>query len=159
MDRLSEKLAKAAGVAGRISSKIEARADILIAREGDLEKRTEQVFSPHEGILADAEKGLDAVERQLALLSNDPLGSSGGSPEVEQFVTVPGGSRCLKCARRPFRDPHTNRRDGREICRLRRTGMVRTWPVRQGVRTRPGQAARSGEAVRCPPRLRFAASG
>src|SRR4051812_48329990 len=92
MDRLSEKLTRAAGVAGRISSKIEARADTLIAREGDLEKRTEQVFSPHEGILADAEKGLDAVERQLALLSNDPLASSGGSPEVgqEPVATFPG---------------------------------------------------------------------
>src|SRR5258708_28485309 len=51
MDRLSEKMAKAAGVVGRISSKIEARADSLIAREGALEQRTDQVFTPHESIL------------------------------------------------------------------------------------------------------------
>src|SRR6266403_2815734 len=81
MDRLSEKMAKAAGVVGRISSKIEARADSLIARESALEQRTEQVFTPHESILDDAEKGLDAVERKLALLSNDPLQASGSSPE------------------------------------------------------------------------------
>ncbi len=67
MDRLSEKMAKAAGVVGRISSKIES-------------------------ILDDAEKGLDAVERKLALLSNDPLQASGSSPEVEQkpSATFPG---------------------------------------------------------------------
>lgn len=81
MNRLAEKLAKASGVAGRISTKIEARADSLIAREGELEQRTEQVFSPHEGILADAEKGLDEVEASLRLMSNGaPLELSSDSP-------------------------------------------------------------------------------
>lgn len=81
MNRLAEKLAKASGVAGRISTKIEARADSLIAREGALEERTEQVFSPHEGILADAEKGLDEVEASLRLMSNGaPLELSSDSP-------------------------------------------------------------------------------
>lgn len=84
MDRLSEKLAKAAGVAKRQTDKIEARADALIAREADIEKRTDQAFSPHEGILSDAEKGLDAVEAQLRLMSNAPLESSGESQEAPQ---------------------------------------------------------------------------
>lgn len=84
MDRLSEKLAKAAGVAKRQTDKIEARADALIAREADIEKRTDAAFVPHETILGDAERGLDAVEAQLRLLSNDPLGSSGDSQEVLQ---------------------------------------------------------------------------
>jgi hypothetical protein len=84
MSRLSEKLTKAAGVAGRQTVKIEARADSLIAREAVIESKTEQAFAPHEALLSDAEKGLDVVERSLALLSNDPLASSGSSPEVEQ---------------------------------------------------------------------------
>ena len=87
MSRLSEKLAKAAGVAQRQTVKIEARADSLIAREADIEAKTDKAFSPHEAILTDAEKGLEAVERQLALLSNAPLESSGSSPEVEQSAT------------------------------------------------------------------------
>ena len=84
MSRLSDKLMQAGGVARRLTTTIEARADSLIARETELEKRTEEVFSPHESILRDAEKGLQAVERQLALLSNDPLESSGASPEAVQ---------------------------------------------------------------------------
>lgn len=81
MSRLADKLAKAAGVAGRQTVKIEARADSLIAREAAIEAKTDQAFSPHEALLAEAEKGLDAVERSLALLSNDPLESSGASPQ------------------------------------------------------------------------------
>jgi hypothetical protein len=83
MSRLSEKLTKAAGVAGRQTVKIEARADSLIARETAIESKTEQAFAPHEELLTDAEKGLEAVERSLALLSNNPLADSGGLPEVE----------------------------------------------------------------------------
>src|ERR1035437_6947913 len=63
MSRLSEKLTKAAGVAGRQTVKIEARADSLIAREAVIESKTEQAFAPHEALLSDAEKGLDGVER------------------------------------------------------------------------------------------------
>jgi hypothetical protein len=84
MSRLSEKLAKAGGAAKRLSDTIEARADALIARETELERRTEAVFSPHETILSEAESGLDAVERQLALMSNDPLQPSGASQEVAE---------------------------------------------------------------------------
>jgi hypothetical protein len=84
MDRLKEKLAKAAGVAQRQTTKIEARADALIAREDAIEQRTHAVFEPHERIVGDAEKGLDAVERALGQMSNAPLQDSGSSPEVEQ---------------------------------------------------------------------------
>jgi hypothetical protein len=83
MDRLSEKLAQAAGVVGRATAKLEEKADLLIAREEEIDKRSEEVFSPHHAILDSAGKGLDAVESKLALLSNDPLESSGHSPEVE----------------------------------------------------------------------------
>ena len=87
MDRLTEKLKAAAGVVKRATDNIEARADALIAREAAIAGRTDEVFMPHESILADAEKGLDSVERQLALLSNDPLDGSGRSPEVGQTAT------------------------------------------------------------------------
>lgn len=88
MDRLSEKLAKAAGVVERQTQKIEARADALIAREGDIEKRTDAAFVPHETILGSAEQGLDALEARLRLLSNAPLESSGDSQEVPQDGTT-----------------------------------------------------------------------
>ena len=88
MSRLSEKLARAGGVAKRLSDTIEARADALIARETELERRTEAVFSPHESILQEAESGLDAVERDLALMSNDPLQPSGASQEVAEVPPV-----------------------------------------------------------------------
>lgn len=82
MDRLSEKLKAASAVVGRQTAKIEARADALIAREAAIEAKTDKAFSPHEAVLDDAAKGLDALERQLALLSNDPLASSGDSQEA-----------------------------------------------------------------------------
>ena len=81
MGRLEEKLLEASGAAKRITDTIEARADALIAREASLDRRTDEVFMPHENILQDAEKGLDAAEAALRLLNNDPLPSSGTSPE------------------------------------------------------------------------------
>lgn len=81
MDRLSEKLAKAAGVAARQNAKIEARADALIAREDEIEKHTEKVFVQHEAVLDGQDKGLDKLEASLRLLSNGaPLGASTASP-------------------------------------------------------------------------------
>lgn len=76
MSRLSDKLTKAAGVVQRQTAQIEARADALIEREAIIQKRTHEVFTPHESLLTEAEKGLDEVEKQLALLSNDPLAVS-----------------------------------------------------------------------------------
>lgn len=94
MSRLGEKLAKAAGVAGRQTSKIEARADAIIARETVIEQRTDQVFAPHEALLTEAEKGLDDVERQLALVTNsDPLASSKDITETNQVIKHPGLTR------------------------------------------------------------------
>lgn len=88
MDRLAEKLKQAAGVAQRATTRIEARADELIAREGAIRKREDEAFSPHETILNDAEKGLDAVERALGQLSNSPLQASGAS--LDGFVPIRG---------------------------------------------------------------------
>ena len=91
MSRLSDKLAKAAGVAGRQTTRIEARADSLIAREAVIEAKTDQAFAPHEALLAEAESGLADVERQLALLSNGgPLEHSSASP-AEQGTMPAGG--------------------------------------------------------------------
>jgi len=82
LDRLTEKLKTASGVAARATASIEARADALIAREAAISKRTEEVFAPHEHVLATAEKGLDDAEAALRLLSNDPLvGSRPGSED------------------------------------------------------------------------------
>src|SRR6266403_757681 len=61
MDRLSEKLAKAAGVVARQTTRIESKADALIAREAELEARTDKSFDPHNSILDDAERGLDGL--------------------------------------------------------------------------------------------------
>jgi hypothetical protein len=91
--RLDEKLKNAAGVVSRISSKIEARADNLIAREQALEMKTEQAFAPHEGMLDEAEKGLEDVEKQLSLLTNGgpgvPLEES--KPTTEPVAHHPPG--------------------------------------------------------------------
>ena len=89
--RLAEKLTKASGVAKRITETIEARADALIARETAIDRRTEDVFRPHEDVLGDAERGLDAAEAALRLLSNgaplEPSDDSPAAPEVGQDTT------------------------------------------------------------------------
>ena len=81
VSRLSEKLKLAAAVAPRQAVKIEARADAIIAREAHLQKKTDDVFSPHEAILTEAESGLDTLDASLRLMSNggDPLPDSGSS--------------------------------------------------------------------------------
>jgi len=89
VDRLSEKLAKAGGVVARVHANIEAKADAVIAREEVLTKRTTEAFSPHHAMLDDAAKGLDALEAQLALVTNDPLPSSGASLEGETASIYP----------------------------------------------------------------------
>jgi hypothetical protein len=70
MDRLTAKLAKAAGVGGRVAAKIEAKADALLEREGQLEAKTEQAFAPHEAMADPAHAHLDEVEAALNILSN-----------------------------------------------------------------------------------------
>ena len=91
MSRLTDKLTQAAGVALRQSTKIEARADALIEREAAIERRTNEAFAPHESILSEAEKGLDEVEKQLNLLSNNPLASSTSSQDAPQTTQHPPG--------------------------------------------------------------------
>lgn len=71
--RLLEKLKLAGGVVARQHQKIEARADTIIAREQEIERKTDEAFAPHEALLNAAEKGLDDLEHQLAAVSNDPL--------------------------------------------------------------------------------------
>lgn len=85
--RLAEKLKLAGGVVARQHKKIEDRADAIIAREADIERKTDQAFSPHESMLDAAEKGLDALEHQLAGLSNDPL-QSGEQPAQGEQQTI-----------------------------------------------------------------------
>lgn len=93
MSRLTDKLTKAAGVVARQTVKIEGRADSIIAREEVIERRTDEAFLPHEALLSEAEKGLDAVERALAVVSNGtPLEPSGASPQEEQTASHQAGS-------------------------------------------------------------------
>jgi len=70
IDRLKEKLAKAAGVGGRVAAKIESKADALIAREADLEAKADHAFAPHEAIADQASASLDEIEAAVNLLSN-----------------------------------------------------------------------------------------
>lgn len=81
MGRLSEKLAMAAAVAPRQAARVEARADRIIAAEADLEREAEEVFAPHEAVLADAQAGIDELRRELTKMSNlGPLPPSDASP-------------------------------------------------------------------------------
>jgi hypothetical protein len=82
MDRLSAKLEAAAGVVGRVTADLEHRADHVISREASISKRGEQLFAAKHAILDSADAGLDGIEAKLALLSNDPLESSGPSPSA-----------------------------------------------------------------------------
>ncbi len=86
--RLAEKLKLAGGVVARQHKKIEDRDDAIIAREADIERKTDQAFSPHESMLDAAEKGLDALEHQLAGLSNDPLQNGERPAQGEQQTTI-----------------------------------------------------------------------
>jgi len=84
MSRLTEKLKMAGGVAGRVHAKAEARADEVIAREPVITERIEDVFAGHFLHLEEADKALDALERDLALMGNEPGESSGASPQGQQ---------------------------------------------------------------------------
>lgn len=95
MDRLTEKLNRAAGAAKRVGDRLEARADKLIAREEAAAHREDEVFNPHEQRFEAAEKGMDSVERALGQMSNgDPLDESlpsGGAPADTGNATFPQG--------------------------------------------------------------------
>jgi hypothetical protein len=83
MSRLTEKLKTAGVVVGEVYKHAEEHADALIARKDLLKGKTTTTFEAHHAALNEAGKALDAFERDLAQVSNDPLGSSGDSPEVE----------------------------------------------------------------------------
>lgn len=87
MSRLTEKLAAAAAVAPRQHAKIEARADRVIEREGEIESQADQAFLPHERMLDEAENGLSALEKELAVLTNHP--------PLERFTPLPNAPRVL----------------------------------------------------------------
>jgi hypothetical protein len=72
----------AAGVVGRVTANLEERADLVIAREEAINKRGERLFDAKHAVLDSADAGLDGIEAKLALLSNDPLESSGPSPSL-----------------------------------------------------------------------------
>jgi hypothetical protein len=88
MDRLSAKLEAAAGVVGRVTADLEQRADLVIAREAAIGKRSEQLFAAKHSILNDADAGLDGIEAKLSALSNDPLDVSGPSPSAAPDMTT-----------------------------------------------------------------------
>lgn len=81
MSRLKEKLAMAAAIAPRQAAKIEARADRLIAREAEIEARTDATFGAHEALLDDAQSSMDDLLKQLAGFTNNPLDRSDDLPE------------------------------------------------------------------------------
>jgi hypothetical protein len=76
MDRLSEKVSRASGVVGRLTKKFEVKLDELIARENPVDQRIERTFAAAHGRVDEHLQGLDSLERQLALISNDPLDGS-----------------------------------------------------------------------------------
>lgn len=88
--RLAEKLKNAAGVVARVQTRIEAKADAVIAREPEFDKLIEESFAPHEAMLDDSGKALDAFQHALAQVTNGPLSSSGAS--LESHPTGSGAS-------------------------------------------------------------------
>ena len=82
VSRLGDKLKKAREVAPRQAAKIEARADAIIAAEAEIERHANDAFQPHESILDEAHKELEALKRELGSFTNDtrPLQSSKSCP-------------------------------------------------------------------------------
>jgi hypothetical protein len=78
MDRITEKLKRASGVAQRAALSIESEADKLIAREDQIAAKTKSAFAPHHAVLDGRNRELDQLETALQILSNvDPLAGSG----------------------------------------------------------------------------------
>jgi hypothetical protein len=83
MDRIAEKLNRAAGVAKRATDAIEAAADQLIAREEELTTNRVKAFAPHHEMLDSHNRDLNQLEDALKLISNGiPLDASGSSPSA-----------------------------------------------------------------------------
>ena len=72
VSRLGDKLQQARAVAPRQAAKIEARADAIIQSEPDIEKQTDEAFAPHESLLDEAQKELEGLKNELAIMTNNP---------------------------------------------------------------------------------------
>lgn len=78
LERLKEKLARAASVAAKATVSIEAEADSLIAREAQIAQRAQKAFAPHHALLDAHARDLDQLEDALKVIANtDPLQGSG----------------------------------------------------------------------------------
>src|ERR1700683_1279789 len=84
MGRFEKKLARGAGVGDRFTSKLEKRADEILAREPKLMARSDTLFDAKVAILDEADGALDGVEKALPRLSNGPLPASGTSQGGER---------------------------------------------------------------------------
>jgi hypothetical protein len=104
MDRLTEKLALAASVVSTQTTLLENDADVLIARGAEFSRRRSATFAAQHAVLDEGAKGMDALDAKLALLSNDPLTSSGG-PSVVQPEPIPEGPSSLGDMNRPMPAP------------------------------------------------------
>jgi hypothetical protein len=96
MDRVTEKLKQAAGVAARSNAKLEAEADRLIAREDQFDQRQAEAFAPHHAVLDARHREMDQLEDALKIVSNaDPLESSdaGEKQPAEQVSLHPGSDK------------------------------------------------------------------
>jgi predicted transcriptional regulator len=113
MSALSEKLAAAGKIVGRQTQNIIARADALIAREADIENKTNQAFQPHESMMDDAMKGLDDLERQLATLTNGGAPLDASSPGSTPGTAV--GTQPATLNVTPAKHPLAVDKDGRVI--------------------------------------------
>lgn len=92
VDRVTEKLAQAAGVVPRSNASLEAEADRLIAREAEFEKRKAAAFAPHHALLDGRHRQMDQLEDSLKIVSNaDPLQISedGSQDDQEGHTAVP----------------------------------------------------------------------
>lgn len=90
MDRITEKLKRASGVAQRAALSIESEADKLIAREDQIAAKTRQAFAPHHAVLDNRNRELDQLETSLQILSNaDPLAGSGDAGDTPKLDVPP----------------------------------------------------------------------
>src|ERR1700688_1992632 len=90
MDRLTEKLTKAAGVNARVAASIEKEADDLIAREQQILDRKALAFEPHHAALNARMKELDRFEDGIKIVENaSPLKGGGDSTTLEPGSGAP----------------------------------------------------------------------
>lgn len=88
MGRLEDKMLQASGVAMRVTTDLEARADAVIAREAPILKHATDWSEAKHAILDDAEKAITKAENALRLLANDPLPVSETSPSEPSSPAV-----------------------------------------------------------------------